>query len=138
MARTNADEVRAIIPQSPSLAGNDLTPFIDSASGLVDEVEARDTSATLSEDRLRLIELWLAAHFYAIFDKQLESEGASNAVGRYMGKTAMYLDSTLWGQQAKLLDTTGALAQIDAAVQKPDPGQVEMEWLGTDYCEPLV
>ena len=70
----------------------------------------------------------MSAHFAALFDKEIMSAekkigGAeteyylANAIGKY-------LDLTVWGQMARLLDTSGTLAAIgsedvEVASRKP-------------------
>lgn len=72
-----------------------------------------DTITGLSDNTLHDIEMYLAAHFASTTDPRAQSEN----VGReyqysVQGKTDMGLDSTFFGQQAQMLDTTGTLAEL--------------------------
>jgi hypothetical protein len=89
----------------------DLTPYIETAAVVVDDVIecATRKGKTVSAAKAEIIERWLAAHFYGVSDKPLSSESEGGASGSYHGQTGMYLDATLYGQTAKLLDTTGCL-----------------------------
>lgn len=103
--RTTAEAVREIVglPSTASVDG-----FIETATLLVDEVAACDSSASYA--KLELIERWLAAHFARIKHPHLNSKSlgaASASFGR--GSVGMRLDSTPEGQQALMLDTSGCL-----------------------------
>ena len=68
----------------------------------------------MTDALLKEIELWLSAHFVAIRDPQVRRVERETGHGRAevdaFGETALGLDSTLYGQQVKLLDTCGKLA----------------------------
>ena len=128
MARTTQDAVEAIIDVDSSIT--DLTPFIDTASSLVDEVCA--TVSSYGAARLELIERWLAAHFYAVQDPRLASENVGGAGGSYQGQTTMNLSATIYGQQAMVLDTNGGLAALNTNVTKGRKPKVGVTWLGTE------
>lgn len=103
--RTTAEAVRALV----GLASTEsVDGFIETATMLVDEVQACD--ATASFEKLELIERWLAAHFARIRHPHLSSKslgGASASFSR--GNVGMRLNQTPEGQQALLLDTSGCL-----------------------------
>jgi hypothetical protein len=105
--RTTATEVKELI--ETSLSDTIIERFIVSANRIVSKILGNDT--TLDEDDLSDIECWLSAHFVASTrELQAKSEGADGASISYQGQTAMGLDATLYGQQVKILDTTGKLA----------------------------
>ncbi len=135
MARTSSTEVGKVIELDTAIT--DLTPFIESAHELVEEL-CNPTGSTLTEARLTLIETWLAAHFYATRDQQFSSRNAGSAGGSYQGQTTMMLSSTFYGQQAMLMDTTGALAIWSDQVSKGKKPTVGITWLGTDLEESEV
>jgi hypothetical protein len=137
--RTTPDKVQGIIEVSCNT--EDLIPYIEVANELVTERCVnppygpnpepflndgdgrcnRRENLYLANDpqyipytavRLELIERWLAAHFYTVFDPRTESEGAGQGRARFEGKTAMYLQSSKYGQHACLLDTNGSLAEL--------------------------
>lgn len=109
MARVTDTEVKQIIETE-----KDTTPFINTADLVVSESLE---SVGLSEERLKQITLWLAAHYTAItverggitFDK---TGDASSSFGAKITKSG--LASTRYGQQALVLDTSGTLATIDS------------------------
>jgi len=130
MARVTADEVGAIIDIiDDGDDGTDIEPFISTASSLVDEV---CVPAGYDDNRLNLIELWLAAHFYAVKDPRFQSQGIGGASGSYQGQTGMQLESTTYGQQAMILDTKGGLALLNHATQSGKRGSVGITWLGNE------
>lgn len=118
--RTTAAAVKGIID---TIVTMDLTPFIDSANELVTEVcasqkAADGVTAYYSAGRLELIERWLAAHFYTVFDPRSASEKVSVITQRLQGKIDLGLDSSLYGQNAMRLDTKGGLAAMNNAMKK--------------------
>jgi len=114
----------------PRLSGDnpDLDPFIETASSIVDDVVECATAKgkTLTAAKLELIERWLAAHFYAVSDKPYTSRSTVDASGSFAGQTAMYFESTLYGQHAMRLDPSGCLDAIGGKERKRAGGS----WLG--------
>ena len=104
--RVSADAVREIIDVDSSLS---LTPFIEAATLTVDE---HLSDESLSDDLLKEIERWLAAHFVAIREQRVKSEKVGDAAATYHGQSGKGLEFTPYGQQAVLLDPTGKLASI--------------------------
>lgn len=105
--RTTATEVKEIL--ETELDDDIVTAFIDAANELVTELLG---TSSLSVTRLAMIEKWLSAHMVASTrEQQAKSENAGGAGITYQGETAMGLDATMYGQQVKMLDTTGTLAQ---------------------------
>jgi len=103
--RVTDDEVKEIIDTTLT----DLTPFILVASQQVDRIS---TAGTLGAAVLKEIERWLAAHAVAMRDKRTSKDSVLDSSHTYEGKTGTGLDFTRYGQQAKLLDTTGTLAKL--------------------------
>lgn len=132
MARTTEALVKGIIKVKTTI---DLAPYIDAATELVTEVcslaTKADGSLYYADARLLLIETWLAAHFYAIFDPRLSSVSVGQgAVSQsFMNKVDLGLNQTTYGQQVKLLDTYGGLAALDAKMKKGKT-PVSVHWLG--------
>lgn len=106
--RVTGAEVKDII--DTALTELQVAPFITAANLTITDILGATTA--LSSDQLKEIERWLASHFVAIRDPRIIRERTGEAEATYSGKTAMGLDSTFYGQQAKMLDTTGALANI--------------------------
>lgn len=109
------EDVRAII--NTSLSDEAVTVMIQTADNLVQE--ELKPKMIYTPDRLRLIELWLSAHFIASSDisGQITTERAGGG-GRdgdeitYSGKFGDMLSSNRYGQQVLLLDSSGILASI--------------------------
>jgi hypothetical protein len=108
--RTTPDLVKGILLQDYG-QGNDLTPFIATASALVDRA-AQLGEMDPADPGLELPERWLAAHFYACSDQTYAAKSTGGASGTFQGKTGMYLESTRYGQTAVSLDPTGLLGQV--------------------------
>ena len=121
--RTSESAVRSIIETDSALT---VTPFIDQASVIVDDLVVNDVDSLLSVARLELIERNLAAHFYSRRDPQYQSKATAGASATFQGQTGMGYDSTYWGQDAKRLDLTGRLALMD----KEPRAKATMVWLG--------
>ena len=106
MSRVSDSEVKQIIGTN-----RDTTPFIQTATLIVDE---ELVSRGLSDERLRQVELYLAAHYVAIAEEKgalVEAE-TGDARERYGGEFEMGLKSTRYGQQAISLDSSGRLAEL--------------------------
>lgn len=109
MSRTDADAVKQII--DTDLTDTEIEAFIAGATEVVTEVIGSDT--TLSSELKTEIERWLTAHMIASTrEQQLSKTKAGPAEATFQGKTGMGLDSTLYGQTVKVLDTTGKFAAL--------------------------
>lgn len=137
MARTTAALVKGVLLRDYDTANNpDLTPFIDTASSVIDKVVtcAANRGVSLSAADLELMERWLAAHCYAMSDKPYAEKTTMKAKGVFDGRTGMYLEGTRYGQTATSLDSSGCLAAIASGRKR-----VTGTWLGyppsqqTDY-----
>ena len=129
MARVTQEEVETIIEVD---AGVDLTPFIDVANDLVTDV-CSDSSYT--DAKLKLIELWLSAHFFTVMMARTASEGAAGINDSFQGSTDMYFESSIYGQHAMLIDRDGNLAAVQAKAKATGSGDfarktVRSLWLG--------
>lgn len=143
MARTTAAAVKLILAPAKDYdtgLAADLTPFIDTASAMVDDIVSCITAkggTALTAARLELIERWLAGHYYKVSDKTYSSRSTADASGAFDGQTAMYLESTLYGQTAIRLDSSGCLDAAGGKEQKV----ASAIWLGrppsaqTDYAD---
>jgi hypothetical protein len=116
MPRTTVSQVQGVLGRNWDGA-TDLQPFIDTATVIVDQVVsiagAKLTPATLSDAQLELIERWLSAHCYTRMDQLFSSKSTGGASASFQGQTAMYLESTVYGQMAMSVDTSGALRILD-------------------------
>lgn len=134
--RTTSDDVKAILGRNYSSRESlDLTPFIVTASNLVDWVDGTCSPGTLTASTLELIERWLAAHFYAHADQLFSSKSTNGASGSFQGQTGMNLNSTQYGQTALSLDTTGCLSRRVKEIEQGGTNVVSLDWLGTEYTD---
>lgn len=105
--RVTDAEVREIIDIDPLITN--IAPFITIANLMVTD---KLGASGLSAEMLKEIERWLAAHFVAMRDPRVKSESIGGITTSYQGTTGEGLKSTLYGQQAVLMDTTGTLANL--------------------------
>jgi hypothetical protein len=128
MPRTTATLIRGVIAGAETA---ELSQFISLANSTVSRFcdNGMQTEGTLTE-----IETWLAAHFYAVYEPQVEAEGAGPVNAKYRGKTDMGLAATLHGQQAMFLDRSGELAKQNARATAKTPfhGQASVLFVGGD------
>ncbi len=131
--RTSEVRVRAIIDDNSLV---DIAPFIDAATAVTDYVASEDSGSALTDALLLQIESYLAAHFYEHLDPQYSSKKTGKAEAKFQGEFGMGLDSSKWGQTAKMLDVTGTLARLSKGDAVPS-----VSWLGlspseqTDYVD---
>jgi hypothetical protein len=130
--RTTDEAVAGIIEVDDTIA---LTPFIETASFLVDKVVATakdgDGNDYYIASDLELIERWLAAHFYAVRDPREQFVGVGRLMQRFQSQVDLNLNNTPYGQQAMLLDVKGGLAQLNAGIAKGGRKKAAVHWLGT-------
>lgn len=115
--RTTSVLVQGIIQTA---AGVDLTPFIAAANMLVTNVctyQLNPYSDGFVGSQMELIERWLAAHFYTAYDAQLVAAKAGSAGASFQYKIDYNLGSSVWGQQAMILDQRGSLAKFNNSMR---------------------
>ena len=107
--RVDPDEVKDIIETDMSDAA--IEAYIAGANVTITALLG---DADLTAAQLKEIERWLTAHLMACSrERQVREETAGGARIAYFSEYSMVgkgLDATLYGQQVKLLDTTGTLA----------------------------
>lgn len=107
MARVTAQDVKEIL--ETNLADQIIDTFITGANLTVTKILGDDT--TLSSSQKTEIERWFSAHLIACTrQQQAQNEKVDDAAITYQGKTDKGLDATFYGQQVKILDTTGKMA----------------------------
>jgi hypothetical protein len=104
--RVTAAEVKEIF--ETLLPDSDVNAFINTAHLIVNEQLANQG---MSEARLGEIEKYLAAHLTALKDPRLDSEKVGQYSYKAQGKTDLGLDATIYGQQVRLLDSSGILSE---------------------------
>lgn len=138
--RTTDALVRGIVQVQ---GGVDLTPFIRIANQLTTDQctypkTGQDPAVFLpyedgfEESKMELIERWLAAHFYTVFDNQLSSAKAGTINVGFQHKIDMGLKCSMYGQQAMLLDNYGSLAAWDNTAKTKRQIKVSISWLGEE------
>ncbi len=126
--RTSKSEVGRIIEVDDTI---NISPYIEAASELVTEACGE---LGYTDERLRLIEMWLSAHMYTIRDPRSQSEGAGGVSVSYQGQTGMYFDSSIYGQNALLMDTKGGLAKLQAETKDGKTNKIGLDFMG--YSSP--
>jgi len=122
MAWVTEAEVREVAPELD--AALTLTPFITTAESVI---TAHCSGLTITQRAV--VDRWLSAHFAFIATGRAANEKADVVGQGYQYKVGLYLENTMYGQQAMLLDTTGGLAALNARMKK-GLAKSSVEWLG--------
>ena len=125
-------DVSGIIEVDSSIS---LTPFILISNQIVDQLAAADSDSLLVAAELTQIEVWLAAHFYAMRDPQFKSKGTGSASATFRGSDGLFFSSTLHGQSAVILDKTNWLAKREKEAREGGAKKATVNWGGTEYSE---
>ena len=112
--RATEDSMVAILGELDD-DSHDVTPFIASATTLVDRIAAADS--TVADDVLESIESWLACHFYKASFQNAKMEKAGPVSETKDSWVNYGLQTTMWGSQAIMLDPTGTLANINESAK---------------------
>jgi len=106
--RVSVDEVKEIFDTDLS------DPFIEAFISAANQVVTKHlgSSTSLSSEQLKEIERWLTAHLLTAREPRAKAEAADGARIEIQGQFGKGLDSTTYGQMAKMLDTTGTLARV--------------------------
>ena len=131
--RTTSDLVAQLVDVQ---AGKDLSPFIAVANQLTTDICTYTTNPYTDGyvgSKMELIERWLAAHFYTVFDNQLTAAKAGTVAVRYQHKIGYGLKTSMYGQQAIILDTNGGLAAWDNTAQIKRKIKLSIGWMGRRY-----
>lgn len=112
MTRTTDHAVAKIIETD---VGDDLLPFIEAASIIVDRIAG--LSLPPSNLELELVERWLAAHYYGVYKQRAASEGAGSVNESKQYWLGYGFQTTMHGTQAMTLDSTGTLSAINATIK---------------------
>jgi hypothetical protein len=113
-----------------TLTEDEVAPFVETANLMVTAYLA---STDQTADALREVETYLAAHFVSLRDRLVKSEAAGGVRFDYQGETGMGLDSSHYGQTAKLLDSSGVLKEIDGKTRITWKHRAGSERTNTDY-----
>ncbi len=113
------------------LEDKDVTVFINMAHLLVSEELA---AAGYSDAKLTMIEQWLAAHFYSIWERKTYSESADGISATYESKINYFFKLTHEGQMAMSFDTLGILAALDDKLASGGRATVGITYIGNRPC----
>lgn len=108
--RASSEDVAKIIEHKNRPDGTpiDLVPFIRAASVIVDRVitcaARRKPAVTLTAEEKKLLEAWLAAHYYSALSPQMTSKGTQSSSGSF--QVTPYLE------YAYGLDPSGCLRSV--------------------------
>lgn len=135
MPRTTLALIGGIIQVDPEIVPDDaaMVPFIAVANELVTEccTGAKGPVTEYPEDRLELIERWLAAHFYTNRDPRVTNEKAGSVGQAFQSQVGLGFDTSHFGQMAMRLDTNGGLAKVNEDTKKGGKRRVGVFWAGT-------
>lgn len=114
MPRNIDDELKQIFPE----AKNDTSHFIELAALVVDE---QMVGLGLSDERLKMIELYLAAHLASISIERGAPRRLrqGETVEEFFQDVGPGLRQTRFGQTAMMIDTTGTLSDLSTGSGKP-------------------
>jgi hypothetical protein len=110
MARTTSTQVAAVLLNDyDNAAQPDLTPYIDSASSMVDAILncASQRGLPLSSTQQEIVERWLSAYFYTRTDPIYASKTTAGASGNFVSDPE--LGPERYKQAAIQLDPSGCL-----------------------------
>lgn len=130
--RVSVAELKDIIDLDTTLTDAMITVFITSANRIINKVI---TSTSMTETDKKDVEMWLAAHFVAIRDTRSASETAGPVSQSVQYQLGLGLNVTMYGQQAMLLDSSGALARLNRTSQEGGAIAASLEWLGKEDDE---
>lgn len=134
MARTNPGDVQSILGKDYDTVNvPTLNIRIRTAGLFVDRIASVAASDGISfpTELASEIEMWIAAHLYAVSDKPYQSRSTLSSSASFQGQTGKGWEATLYGQTAKNLDPTGLLDSMDAG------GSVGGDWLGKPLSEQI-
>ena len=124
MANTTPANVKKIIEIDSSFSDADITACGIDAANLVVSEQLETLTPSPSAAALELIERWLSAHFWAVYQQVAAQEMKQYRLDRG-------LETTMWGTQAMALDSTGTLARWNKQMKNGTPNKVKVTWMGT-------
>lgn len=115
MARTTVSDVRPILPTGTTLTDPQIDAAIAAATCVVDQV-AGGCASHLTDECLKQVETYLAAHYAAVTENTLslssETDPCSGGKATYGFKFGEGVKGTPFGQMANTL-SSGCLAEQD-------------------------
>jgi hypothetical protein len=126
MARTTVADVQTLLGESYS-SSYSVTSFIETANVIVTKHCVDDDFAAAE---LELIERYVAAWAYCVSHPRATNETAKGVGQSLQHAEDLGFDSNEYGQMAKRLDWSGALAALDVSSKSGLRRTVELTWLG--------
>lgn len=108
--RTTEADVKNLLDSE--LTEDQITPFLTTANLLVTQLLG---ASSLQAALLEQIECWLAAHLTTARDPVIANETIGDASADYAVQRGLGLQSSPYGQQVLMLDTTGTFAGASTA-----------------------
>jgi hypothetical protein len=90
-------------------------------------VKNQSALMSVDSDTRDFLILYLAAHYVTVQAPRPSSMSLRGASESYQGQTGMSLKSSMFGQTAIAMDTTGTLAQLDTGGI-----QIQFDYMGSD------
>lgn len=112
--RTTEERVRIAVETDEAV---DVQQYIETAHSITNIVAQADSQGLLSEGLLTIIETYLAAHYYTLYDPQYLTKTTGDAQASFAKRD--------WWNEAAKLDLTGTLARMASGNHR---GRVV--WLG--------
>jgi hypothetical protein len=112
MARTQAPLVRGVLDRDYDLANMpDLSPYIDTASMLIDQVAvcASKKGIVYTGKQLELLERWVSAYCYTRMDPIYQSKSTEGASGQFVTEPNPDIGPERYKAMAIQLDYSGCL-----------------------------
>ena len=132
MANTTATAVQTLLGEWYN-SNYVVTSFITTANLIVAK-HCTDDDFTNSE--LEVIERYVAAHLYCVTHRRSTTEGGAGIPSETKQHVEdLGFDATEFGQMAKRLDWSGALASLDNASKKGLRRSVNLTWAGKENDE---
>ena len=125
--RTTLSEVQLLSEDFEDMTSAQMEPCIIWAHTIVTDQIAGDSATTST--KLGLITRYLAAHAATCFVREAMSQKAGSVAESYgKGKMLGRLDSTRFGKNAILLDSTGALSKLNSQDEKTKTASMSNLW----------
>ena len=131
MVNTTPANVKKIIEIDSSFSDADITACGIDAANLVVSEQLETLTPSPSAAALELIERWLSAHFWAVYQQVAAQERAGSVGEMKQYRLDRGLETTMWGTQAMALDSTGTLARWNKQMKNGTPNKVKVTWMGT-------
>lgn len=133
-AYTDVDEIKGVVEVDEETYDDDkLEAFIEASSYLIQDIVKPAYDPPASSGKLKAIHTYLAAHLYSVSDPREISAWVGTVRVFYEYKVGLHLNLTRFGQQAQLMDTSGALAAFNNRLMKANSGPLAGEGVSVTF-----